>query len=223
MTGCGEVVEDILDGTAEVTGLAGDFRRVSLFVGQQPSHDFGTGLHAEKGAEFEEKGDGLVRARRLAHTPEFDTAALQAVLEEYRIGLFENGDGGEEPLNQPRGRKVRLCHPAHEELPLEMSGFSGEEIRDSGEDGGVAELLFIVQGSKALEINPGAVGVEPVENFVEQATVVTGDVGGKEKQCLGVDHPRIIAAGMTGHAQGRPLLPKEVEKPLEQAFPKVVQ
>ena len=104
-----------------------------------------------------------------------------------------------------------------------MRGFPGEEIRDGGEDGGIAEVLLLVQSSKALESEPGAVGVEPVENFVEQAAVVAGDVGGKEKQCLGVDHPRIIAAGMAGHAQGRPLPPKEVEKPLEETFPKVVQ
>ena len=65
--------------------------------------------------------------------------------------------------------------------------------------------------------------MEPVENFIEQAAVVAGDVGGEEKQGLGVDHPRIIATGMTRHSQGGPLPPKEVEKPLEQAFPKVVQ
>ncbi|MFZ9933112.1 MAG: hypothetical protein ACO3G9_07940 [Chthoniobacterales bacterium] len=104
-----------------------------------------------------------------------------------------------------------------------VGGFPGEKIRDGGEDGGIAEVLFLVQGSKALEVDPGAVGMEPVENFVEQATVVAGDVGGEEKQRLGVDHPRIIAAGMACHSHGRPLPPKEVEKPLEQAFPKVVQ
>jgi len=52
---------------------------------------------------------------------------------------------------------------------------------------------------------------------------VTGDMGGKEKQRLGVDHPRIIAACMTRRSHGGPLPPKEVEKPLEQAFSKVVQ
>ena len=138
-----------------------------MFVGQQPGHNFGTRLHSEKGTEFEEKGGGLVRARSLAHAPEVDAAALETVLEKYRIGLFENRDGGKEPLYQPKGRRARLFHPAHQELPLEMRGFPREEIRDSGEDGGIAELLFLVQGPKALKIDPGAVGMEPVENFVE--------------------------------------------------------
>ena len=181
MTGCGEVIEDILNGTAEVTGLAGDFRRVSLFVGKQPAHDFGAGLHAEKGPEFEEKGGGLVRAWRLAHAPEYDAAALQAVLEEYGIGFFENGNGGKEPLAPLCGRSVRLFHPTHEKLPLEMGGFFGEKIRDGGEDGGIAEVLVLVQGSKALQVDPGAVGMEPVENFIEQSTVMAGDMGGEEK------------------------------------------
>jgi hypothetical protein len=29
--------------------------------------------------------------------------------------------------------------------------------------------------------------MEPAENFVEQATVVAGDVGGEDPQCLGGD------------------------------------
>jgi hypothetical protein len=103
------------------------------------------------------------------------------MLEEDWIGFFENRDGGEEPLNQLCGRRVRLFYPTHEELPLEMGGFSGEKIRDGGEDGGIPEALFLVQGSKALEVDPGAIGMEPVENFIEQAAVVAGDVGGEEK------------------------------------------
>lgn len=104
-----------------------------------------------------------------------------------------------------------------------VRGFPGKEIGDGGEDGGITKVLFLVQGSQTLEVDPGAIGAEPVENLVEQAAVVAGDVGGEEKQRLGIDHPRIIAAGVPRHSQGGPLPPKEVEKPLEQAFPKVVQ
>ena len=104
-----------------------------------------------------------------------------------------------------------------------VSGFSGEEIGDGGKNGGIAEVLSLMQGSKALEIDPRTVGVEPVENFIEQAAVVAGDVGGEEKQRLGVDYPRIIAAGVPRHSQGGPLPPKTIKKPLKQTFPKVVQ
>ncbi len=87
-----EVIEDVLDGTAEVAGLAGDFRRVAALVGQQPGHDFGTRLHAKKRTEFEQKRGRLVRAGSLAQPTESIPAALQAVLEKYRVGLLENGD-----------------------------------------------------------------------------------------------------------------------------------
>ena len=104
-----------------------------------------------------------------------------------------------------------------------VGGFFGEEIRDGGENGRIAKLLVLVKGAEALKVDPGATGVEPVENLIEQAAVVAGDVGGEEEQGLGVDYPRIIAASVPRHPQGGPLPPKEVEKPLEQAFPKVVQ
>lgn len=59
--------------------------------------------------------------------------------------------------------------------------------------------------------------------FIEQAAVVAGDVGGEEKQRLGVDYPQIIAADVPRHSQGGPLPPKKIKKPLKQTFPKVVQ
>ena len=95
-----EIIENVLSGTTEVAGLAGDFRRVSRFVGKQPSHDFGAGLHAEKGTELEKKCGRLIRSRSLAHAPKFNAAALQTVLEEDRIWLLENRDGGKKPLTE---------------------------------------------------------------------------------------------------------------------------
>jgi hypothetical protein len=59
----------------------------------------------------EEKGGGLVRAGRLAHAPEVDAAALQPVIEKYRIGLFKNRDSGKEPLNQPKGSESPAFPP----------------------------------------------------------------------------------------------------------------
>lgn len=212
--GYGEIIEDVLNGATEVAGLAGDFGRVSLFIGKQPGHDFGPGLHAEERAEFEKKCGGLIRARSLAHSPEFDAAALQAVLEENRIRLLENRDGGKEPLKWLCGRRAWFFDPPEEKLPFVVVGFPGEEIGDGGENGGIAQSLVLVKTAKALEIDPGAAGVEPVEHLIEQAAVVAGDVGGEEEQGLGVDHPWIIAAGVPRHPQGGPLPPKEVEKPL---------
>ena len=54
--------------------------------------------------------------------------------------------------------------------------------------------------------------VKPVEHFVEQARIVPANRAGKQQQRLGVNNPVIVPAGLTGHAECRPLPPEEIQQ-----------
>ena len=104
-----------------------------------------------------------------------------------------------------------------------MGGVLGEVLGDGGKNTGVSELFFFLQGAEPLQIDPRAVAVEPVQDFIEETGVVAGDGGRKEEQRLGIDEPGVIGPGVPGDAQGRPLPPQKFEESLDELGSKVGQ
>ena len=100
-----------------------------------------------------------------------------------------------------------------------VSGFSGEEIGDGGKNGGIAEVLSLMQGSKALEIDPRTVGVEPVENFHRTSGCRGGRCGWRREAAprgrLSTDH----RCGCAPPLPRRTIAAKENQEAAEADFP----
>jgi len=68
--------------------------------------------------------------------------------------------------------------------------------------------MLLQEVLQALNIEEGAIDIEPVEDFIEKAGIVPGDREGQQEQCLGVDNPGFLRGTVPAYAQCGPLPPQ---------------
>ena len=86
MAGPGQIIQRRLEGPGEIREPHGHLARVPRFHGQPVGHDLGSRLHAEQGAQLEEKVRRSMRIGRLAQLAEFYRAAPPPVSGEEFVG-----------------------------------------------------------------------------------------------------------------------------------------
>ena len=61
------------------------------------------------------------------------------------------------------------------ECALGMGASAGELRRDRSEDAAIADSVFALEPGEPLKVNPRPVGLEPVEDFVEEPDIMPED------------------------------------------------
>jgi hypothetical protein len=97
---------------------------------------------------------------------------------------------------------------------------TGELGRDGGQNAVVAYVVFGLEAGEPLEIDPRSIGLEPIEDFIEEPGIVPGDGGRKQQERFGIDHPVVPRLRVAGHPKGGPLTPKESEERLAELLSK---
>ena len=79
MAGPGQIIQRRLEGPGKIREPHRHLARMPRLFGQQIGHDLGPGLHAEDGAQLDEKVRRPMRIGWLAQLAEFHRAALPSV------------------------------------------------------------------------------------------------------------------------------------------------
>ena len=216
-------IEGLLDGLGKIAGGTGDGSGVAGVVGEQPSHDFRPGIHAEERPQGEEQVIPHPRLRRLAHASVFQFSAQQSMICENRLGVTEVGDGVATTGEEKGFRGLRRSGFSYD-APFTVGDLLADHLRDGGKHARIRHARPIpVKTLETLEADAAAEFHQPVHGLVHQAGIVTAEAGGGEQEGFWVDDPIVASARPPRYADGGPLAPKQIYHPLGEAAKRILE
>ena len=207
VTGVLHFIERVLDGFGKVAGVPGDGSGMAGLVSEKPGDDLRTGIHPEERTQAAEQIGSPAWIRRLAHAAAFHGIAQQAVAEEIRIRLVEDGKGAAVEANEERLRFCRDRQRIGKCDPFSHHRLSGKSTADRGKHAQVSHRTLVVDAAEPLEVDALAVRAQPIDHLVEQTRVVAAIACGGQQEGLGIDDAVVIAATLPSDPKRGPLAP----------------